>query len=260
VLLSVAVAPTIFLFLFVYLRDKYEHEPLGLVGITFVLGAVGMVPATLIELALGLFFSSGSVIDVFLYVALVEELVKFIAVRIKAYTSPHFSEVMDGIVYTVAAGLGFATAENIIYVLQNGLSVAIVRAFLSVPGHAVWAGIMGFYIGLAKFRSVSKSQQQQRILEGVGIAVVLHGVYDVMVFSDSLLGVIGVSLFGWVLFLLLIRKALSLSPFRWRETGIIHPYGAGPSLPFSPRFCTQCGSRLFGDETFCMTCGFLVPR
>lgn len=259
-LLSVAVAPTVFLFLFVYLRDKYEHAPLGLVGITFVLGAVGMVPATVIELALGSFFSSGSIVDVFLYVALVEELIKFIAVRIKAYTSPHFSEVMDGIIYTVAAGLGFATAENIIYVLQNGLSVAIVRAFLSVPGHAVWAGIMGFYLGSAKFRSVSKSQQQRRILEGVGIAVVLHGVYDVMVFSDSLLGVIGVSLFGWVLFLLLIRKALSLSPFRWRETGIIHPYGAGPSIPFSPRFCTQCGSRLFGNEKFCMACGFLIPR
>jgi len=260
VLLSIAVAPTVFLFLFVYLRDKYEHAPLGLVGITFVLGAVGMVPAAVIELVLGSFFSSGSIVEVFLYVALVEELIKFIAVRMKAYSSPHFSEVMDGIVYTVAAGLGFATAENIIYVLQNGLSVAIVRAFLSVPGHAVWAGIMGFYIGLAKFRSVSKSQQNRRIIEGVGIAVVLHGVYDIMVFSSSLLGVIGVSLFGWVLFLLLIRQALSLSPFRWRETGIIHTYDSSQFILSSPRFCTQCGSRLFGNEKFCMNCGFLVPR
>ncbi len=219
-----------------------------------------MVPATVIELVLGSFFSFGSIVDVFLYVALVEELIKFIAVRIKAYSSPHFSEVMDGIVYTVAAGLGFATAENIIYVLENGLSVAIVRAFLSVPDHAVWAGIMGFYIGLAKFRSVSINQQRMRIIEGIGIAVILHGVYDITVFSGALLEAIGVSFFGWVLFLLLIRKALSLSPFRWRETGAIPTYGTSPLIPYSPRFCTQCGSRLSGNEKYCMHCGFQVTR
>jgi protease PrsW len=143
VILPVAVAPTVFLFLFVYLRDKYEHEPLGLVGTTFVLGAIGMVPAAVIELVSVLFFSLGPIVDVFLCVALIEELIKSIAVRMKAYASPHFSEVMDGIVYTVGAGLGFATAENIIYVLQNGLSVALVRAFLSVPGHAFGLELWG---------------------------------------------------------------------------------------------------------------------
>jgi RsiW-degrading membrane proteinase PrsW (M82 family) len=52
-LLSLAIAPAVFLLLFVYLRDKYEHEPVRLVGITFVLGALGMLPAAAIELALG---------------------------------------------------------------------------------------------------------------------------------------------------------------------------------------------------------------
>jgi RsiW-degrading membrane proteinase PrsW (M82 family) len=260
VLLSVAVAPSVFLLLFVYLRDKYEHEPLGLIGMTFVLGALGMLPAMLIELLLGWLFPSNLIVTVFLYVAVVEETIKFGAVRIKAYLSPHFNETMDGIVYAVAAGLGFATVENILYVVQHGLSAAIVRAFLSVPGHAVWAGIMGFYLGLAKCKTMSKSQEGRQIVKGVGIAILLHGLYDSLVFSQNLLGVIAVSIIGWIIFLELIRKALSLSPFRWRGTSVTYPQEEGASVLPPSRFCTQCGFRLAGNEKFCMNCGFPISR
>jgi RsiW-degrading membrane proteinase PrsW (M82 family) len=259
VLLSLAVAPTVFLLLFVYLRDKYEREPLGLVGVTFVLGAIGMLPAMLIELLLESLFPSNLFVEIFLYVAVVEESIKFGAVRVKAYLSPHFNEVMDGIVYTVAAGLGFATVENLLYVLRSGFSVPIFRAFLSVPGHAVWAGIIGFYVGIAKCRTASKNQAHLEIVKGVGIAIVLHGIYDTFVFSENVLGVIGVSLFGWALFLWLIRKALSLSQFRQRETGVTLPYSAGQFVSPPPRFCTQCGSQLVENERFCMNCGSPLP-
>jgi len=243
VLLSIAVAPAAFLLLFVYLRDRYEREPLGLIGVTFVLGALGMLPAALIELLLEPVLPSSLIVQVFLGIALVEESIKLGVVRIKAYSSTHFNEVMDGIVYAVAAGLGFATSENVVYVLQQGLSAAILRAFLSVPGHAVWAGIMGFYLGLAKCRTASKNERLLLIVKGLIIAIALQSIY-------SLLAVVGVSLLGWILFLWLMRKALSLSPFRWRDT-----YGGTKVLP-PRRFCAQCGSRLVGDEKFCMNCGF----
>ena len=54
VLLSLAVAPAVFLLLFVYLRDKYEREPLSLIAITFVIGAACLLPAAVIEFILGL--------------------------------------------------------------------------------------------------------------------------------------------------------------------------------------------------------------
>jgi RsiW-degrading membrane proteinase PrsW (M82 family) len=259
-LLSLAVAPAVFLLLFVYLRDKYEHEPLGLVGITFIFGALGIIPATVIELLLDMMYPAGVFVGFFLHVALVEELIKFLAVRVKAYDSPHFREVMDGIVYAVAAGLGFATVENVLYVFESGLSVAIVRAFLAVPNHAVWAGIMGFYIGFARCKSATPSQERWQIIKGVGLAIIMHGLYDVSVNFSSLLGIVGVSLAGWVIFLWMIGKALSLSPFRWRGAVFTPSAGGAPWVPLAPRFCTQCGNALVGEERFCMNCGAEVRR
>ena len=63
---------------------------------------------------------------------------------------------MDGIVYATAASLGFATIENILYVLDGGLAVGIVRAIASVPGHVVFACIWGFALGTAKFRPANE--------------------------------------------------------------------------------------------------------
>ena len=249
-------APTLFLLLFVYLRDKYEHEPLGLVGVTFLLGAIGVLPAALLELLLGGFFPVPAIIQAFLYVAVVEELTKFGAVKIRAYRSFHFNEVMDGIVYAVAASLGFATVENIIYVLRSGVTVAIFRAILSVPDHAVWGGIMGFYLGLAKRDEKASGSGQNQIIKGLAIVILLHGLYDSLALLESLGGVILISFIGWGLFLFLMRKALALSPFRWRQTHAESSSILGPALdPSGPRFCSHCGSRLVGGERFCMNCG-----
>jgi RsiW-degrading membrane proteinase PrsW (M82 family) len=260
-LLTLAIAPTVFLLLFVYLRDKYEREPLGLIAVTFLLGAIGVLPAALLELLLGGLFPLPVIVQAFLYVAVVEELTKFGAVRIKAYRSFHFNEVMDGIVYAVAASLGFATVENIIYVLRSGLTVAIFRAVLSVPDHAVWGGILGFYLGLAKRDEKASGSAQGQIFRGLAIVIILHGVYDSLAFLESLGGVILISVIGWVLFLILIRKALAQSPFRWRQTHAMPQSILGPTVDLNrPRFCSQCGLRLLGGERYCINCGATISN
>jgi len=254
--LTLAVAPTVFLLLFVYLRDKYEHEPLGLIGVTFVLGAIGVLPAAFLELLLEGFFPVPAILQAFLYVAVVEELTKFGAVKIKAYRSFHFNEVMDGIVYAVAASLGFATVENIIYVLRSGLTVAILRGILSVPDHAVWGGIMGFYLGLAKRDEKASGSGQNQIIKGLAIVIFLHGLYDSLAFLESLIGVVLISLIGWGLLLVLMRRALALSPFRWSQKHASPESILSPGFGVSgPRFCSECGFQLVGGEQYCCNCG-----
>ena len=50
-------------------------------------------------------------LDVFIIVALSEELVKFIMLMAYPYKRPFFNEPMDGIVYTIMVGMGFAVVE-----------------------------------------------------------------------------------------------------------------------------------------------------
>ena len=257
-MLLLAVAPAALLLKYVLVRDKYKQEPMRLIAITFLLGALGIIPATIIELLLS---SPIILIDAFLSTAVVEELVKYLAVRAKAYRSPNFSEVMDGIVYGVAAGLGFATVENIFYVFGFGtISTAIVRAFLSVPSHAAYAGIMGFFLGIAKPYSngISKGHERRLIMAGLTIAIILHGLYDAIAFSlegvAGFIGLLGMTLIGWIILLRLIKKALALSPVRWGSPIALTAYRTYPI-----RFCTQCGTQREIGSRFCAICGHAFP-
>jgi len=249
-----AVAPAALLLKYVLVRDKYKREPMRLIGITFLLGALGIIPATLIELLLGF---NNILATAFLSVAVIEETMKYLAVRAKAYNSSNFNEVMDGIIYGVAAGLGFATVENIFYVMGFGtISTALIRAFMSVPSHAAYGGIMGFYLGTAKtFRSTSKQHERKLILAGLAIAIILHGIYDTIAFTleglSGLAGLFIMTAISWVILLRLIKKALSLSPIRW---GLTSPYPLTYQT-YPNRFCTQCGFQRESGSRFCINCG-----
>src|SRR3989304_1790594 len=134
-------------------------EPRALVARVFFLGAAAAFAAAFIEV--GVFRTTGISLEggkaprilapAAAPIALIEEVLKFFPVYFGIYRHVAFDEVMDGIVYAVAAALGFATVENLAYVLQGGATVGILRAFLAVPGHAFFGAVMGFHIGLAKF-------------------------------------------------------------------------------------------------------------
>ncbi len=79
--------------------------------------------------------------------------------------------------------------ENILYVLGGGWTTALLRAFTAVPMHALCSGMMGFYIGQAKFAS-SKDQENRLQKRGLWIAVGIHGSYDFLLFIVPLHGLI----------------------------------------------------------------------
>lgn len=219
-LLLLAVAPGIFLLWYIYNKDKYEREPKGLIVGTFFLGVAVAVPAGLFEYffewATGVPMTGnmlGAFVGSFLIVAPVEEVAKFLAVRIKAYRSASFNEVMDGIVYSVAAALGFATIENVFYVFQFGAATGIFRAFLSVPLHALCGGIIGYYLGMKK---VYREERKYFVAAGLLIAILFHGAYDFVLFSETFLGVliVPIMIFLFVVYKKRLFAALKDSPFR----------------------------------------------
>jgi protease PrsW len=218
VLLFVAVAPGLFLLWYFYHRDKFEREPKKLLFKVFFFGSLTVIPAIIFELILEKAFNAftSGVINVFLVcfivVAPVEEILKFFVVRNWAYNRPEFDEVMDGIVYCVSASLGFATLENIMYVLSNGLGVGVIRAFLAVPGHAMYGAIMGYFMGRAKLNG---ARENRLMTTGVLLAILFHGIYDFLLLTKTAFAILVIVLL--VVLAILIRKQLKKAEIQSRQ-------------------------------------------
>ncbi|SFW67621.1 Membrane proteinase PrsW, cleaves anti-sigma factor RsiW, M82 family [Sinomicrobium oceani] len=191
-LIVFALAPVVAVILYIYVKDKYEKEPLWLLLLCFVFGAVVSVIITMIisalyEQALPLYYSDNIIqefVRAFLVVALTEEFSKYVIVRYFAQPKKDFNEPFDGIVYAVMVSMGFAATENIIYVLGGGYQVALVRAFTAVPAHATFGVLMGYFMGRAKF------SPNRKLLNfcGLFLAVLFHGAYDFFLFINFIPG------------------------------------------------------------------------
>jgi protease PrsW len=185
-LLLLAIAPAAFWLWYFYRRDRYEPEPLSWVLLIYILGAAVTIPVALIEGVMG------AVLPEFLIVVLVapvvEELGKYLVVRKTVYESTEFDEPVDGIVYASAAGLGFATLENVVYVfsaletsLVLALGTGLVRAVLSVPGHVLFSAMWGYSLGKARF--LPKEKRPGVIAAGVMLAIASHALFNLLLFD-----------------------------------------------------------------------------
>ncbi len=273
-LLAAALAPVAFMLHFVYVRDKYEREPLGRVLLVFFVSFLTVIPAAVFESLFNFGEAGwlGLALTVWLVVALSEETVKYWALRLLAVRHPSFNEPYDGIIYSVAASLGFAAVENIAYVFMSaaegfgsGITVAVMRAVLSVPGHALWGVMMGYYIGRARF-AVSPAAKTAFVWRGLLTAIFWHGLYDFFAFGVELvqgglvlvmmLGVLSVVAINWMIAYRLIKDAQERSSFK-RPSLIVNPIAA---LAFKWKYCNYCGTPAPREQLYCQRCGARLPR
>lgn len=183
-LVALSIAPGIAICVFIFYTDLYNTEPKKNLIISFLLGGLAILPA------IGFEKSFTSVIDgslggvaIFAYciVAFSEETCKFIGLRFYSYNQKAFDEPFDGIVYAVMVSMGFATVENIMYVVfdTKSVDVAYMRMFLSVLAHATFAVVMGYFMGKAKFNS---KKSFALMITGLVGALLLHGTFDFFLF------------------------------------------------------------------------------
>ncbi len=236
-------APGLFWLWFFRRKDDLEPEPRGRLVKVFLLGCASALLLLVLLPRLNPLLRPDhpgllrDLVEIFILVALFEEGVKLLAFYLGAWRSKDLDEPLDGIIYGIAAALGFASVENVIYLIATGdPAVVVFRSCTATLGHVVFTGTMGFFFGLAKFR-----RQPRRILlmaVGLLLAVGLHGLYDLLLMPGH--GKLGlVAILGLLPLLLLI---LSLK-IRWAraKSASYHPELAsssgiqpGPQSGFPP--------------------------
>ncbi|MDA7557942.1 PrsW family glutamic-type intramembrane protease [Flavobacteriaceae bacterium] len=214
ILLLSALAPIATIIIYIYVKDLYEKESKRMLALAFLLGGiVSIVITTLLYVIFDLILplpDKSSVwqqfIKAFFMVALIEEFSKYVMVWGVLQPRTWFNEPFDGIVYAVMVSMGFAAVENVMYVLQGGVDVALIRAFSAVPAHATFGIIMGYFMGKAKFSN------DRVIWNIVGLlsAIVLHGAYDFFLFINFIPGISVGAIISLIIGIILSKKAIKL--------------------------------------------------
>lgn len=274
-LFLISFAPGIFWLWFFLRQDKIRPEPLRLIALTFFLGCASTIPAGLGNFFFGadsLLEGSPNLVSVVtamtFVVGPVEELCKFGAVRLGPYRSLYFDEPVDGLVYAFAASLGFASLENLFYVLQYGPGVMLLRAPLSTVGHLAFGSIWGHALGQYY---ISGGRKRSLLLSTLALSAGTHALFNVLVFSFPL-GAVALVILGGIWSFRAIRKGDEQSPFRFRRNyPRVRCNSCGESISTFNRFCTKCGvprpevkailncsncrSPNRADASFCTNCG-----
>ena len=183
-----AVLPAIILMRYVYRQDTIEKEPVyllrSLVGMGILAALASIVLEWIGQILLDITVDANDprylYIMAFLVVAVIEEGTKFFFLYRRTWNDPNFNFRFDGIVYAVFVSLGFAAFENVKYVFSYGLSVALPRAILAIPGHMGFAVFMGVFYGRARLCAdlEDKAGTVRNLAVGYLLAVLLHGFYD----------------------------------------------------------------------------------
>jgi protease PrsW len=176
-----ALVPSFLLVWYFRARDA-NPEPARVLWATFGLGVATVVPVLCVAIPTMMAIRGAGdpiqrgLLQALFAAALPEELFKYVVVRFYCSRHREFDEPMDGIVYGAVASLGFATLENVLYVASGGLGTAIARALTAVPAHAFMGGLMGYYVGQARFGS--PEDRVKNLTLGYFVPVAVHALYD----------------------------------------------------------------------------------
>lgn len=194
--LLAALAPVAVAMWYIFKKDSAQPEPAKWLAKAFGFGVLSAflsfafsVPASFIfglSIDAEVYPSLASAFaDAFFLAAIPEELAKLIMLWLLLRKNPFFDEKFDGIVYAVCIGMGFAGIENIMYLIEgiedgSWIGTSIGRALFSIPGHFLFAVLMGYYYSLY-YWGIDRSIKTKALI--LAAPILAHGLFDGILFS-----------------------------------------------------------------------------
>jgi protease PrsW len=219
ILSLVAILPPLAIAIFLYLRDIREPEPSGLLLLNMLFGVAAFFISRGIGFLLHNFIYTSDqgamqqMISAFVFIGLLGEGFKFLFLRGMTFYYKSFNQPFDGIVYAIMAGMGYVIAENILFVINKDMDTSMLRMITAAPANAVFAVIMGYFLGEAK---LIKSRIFLYSLMALILAAFAHGYYDYFMQIMNIKGLWMQAAASLVIVVLLTQMA-----FRRRKDSVI---------------------------------------
>ena len=174
--------------------DRYESEPMWMLGTAFFWGAlVAVFIAFVFNTAGGLAIAAmtqseraGNAASAVVFAPIVEESAKALILFILFFwKKDEFDGVLDGIVYASMVALGFAMTENIQYygkaVLQGGGAgltvIFIIRGFFAPFSHPLFTSMTGIGLGLSR-QTTNQALKFMAPVVGLSMAMIMHAIWN----------------------------------------------------------------------------------
>ena len=190
------VLPSVIWLLF-YLKKDVHPESNRMILKIFFLGMLAAVPAVFLEIGIFKTFDAFNlpplllaVLNTFIGVALVEELLKYLVVRNQVLSHKEYNEPIDAMLYMIIAALGFAALENILILFQLGpgflwgktLELSIFRFVGATFLHTLASGTVGYFLSLSFYKKIDRTKF---VVLGLLMATILHGFYNFFIMKGQ---------------------------------------------------------------------------
>ena len=192
-----------FLWLWFWLREDSRHpEPRRLIALAFLAGMVAV--ALVIPLEQWVEPRLPDQTAVFIAWSAIEELTKFALAWITVLRLPQNDEPLDSVIYMVVVALGFAAAENTLFLLSPLAGVTWGQVILTGDYRFVGATLLHVLASATIGASLALSFYKPRRVKwryltvGVILSLFLHGAFNVLILNTPSSALIRTFSFVWI--------------------------------------------------------------
>ncbi|MDO8593308.1 MAG: PrsW family glutamic-type intramembrane protease [bacterium] len=211
-----------FIWLYFLLKEDASHpEPKALIALTFVAGMVAVPFALLLETyAKNTLKDDLSVITAW---ALIEEVLKYAMAAVFIFWRRAVDEAPDYVIYMITVALGFASAENMLFLITpisygsiaSGFFTGDIRFLGSTLLHVVASAAIGFALAFS-----TRDRPGGRIVAaslGLILAVVLHTAFNMLIINQGASTALAAFFLVWVVAVIFFAAFEVLKYFQYRN-------------------------------------------
>ncbi len=211
-----------FIWLYFLLKEDAKHpEPKSLIALTFVAGIVAVAFALPLEQYVKAHLAGD--FSVFTAWALIEEVLKYAMVAVFILWRPAVDEAPDYVIYMVTVALGFAAAENMLFLvnpISNGQFVSSlftdnIRFLGSTLLHVVASGAVGF--ALAFSNNMRPRARVVAAASGLILAIALHTAFNTLIINQGASTTLTAFFLVWTVAVIFFAAFEVLKYFQYRN-------------------------------------------